>query len=49
MKLTHLMGASWSAQVDRAADAWSKMLDALERAIAQDGGVPANEISPLTQ
>jgi uncharacterized protein YndB with AHSA1/START domain len=41
VKLTHLMGASWSAYVDRAADAWTKMLDALERALAQDGGVKA--------
>ena len=46
VKLTHLMGAHWSAYVDRAAEAWSKMLDALERAIAQDGGVKAAEISP---
>ena len=46
LKLTHLMGANWSAYVDRAADAWSKMLDALERAIAQDGGVKAPETSP---
>jgi uncharacterized protein YndB with AHSA1/START domain len=34
VKLTHLMGAEWSAYVDRAAGAWSKMLDALERALA---------------
>lgn len=37
VKLTHVMGAQWSAFVDRAANAWSKMLDALERAIAQEG------------
>jgi uncharacterized protein YndB with AHSA1/START domain len=36
VKLTHVMGANWSAYVDRAAGAWSKMLDALERAIAQE-------------
>lgn len=36
VKLTHAMGANWSAFVDKAANAWSKMLDALERAIAQE-------------
>lgn len=36
VKLTHVMGDKWSAFVDRAADAWSKMLDALERAIAEE-------------
>ena len=33
LKLTHLMGSEWAAFVDRAADAWSRMLDALERAL----------------
>jgi uncharacterized protein YndB with AHSA1/START domain len=33
VKLTHLMGARWSAFVDQAAASWSKMLDALERAL----------------
>jgi uncharacterized protein YndB with AHSA1/START domain len=36
LKLTHVMGANWSAFVDRAAESWSKMLDALERAIVGD-------------
>lgn len=36
VKLTHVMGGQWSAFVDRAANAWSKMLDALEHAIAQE-------------
>jgi uncharacterized protein YndB with AHSA1/START domain len=45
VKLTHLMGAKWSADVDKAADAWTKMLDALERAIAQNCGVNAPEDS----
>jgi uncharacterized protein YndB with AHSA1/START domain len=43
VKLTHVMGTGWSAQVDRAAGAWSKMLDALEDAIAQEGGMRAVE------
>jgi uncharacterized protein YndB with AHSA1/START domain len=34
VKLTHLMGARWSAFVDQAAESWTKILDALERAIA---------------
>ena len=34
VKLTHVLGAGWSAYVDRAAEAWSRMLDALERTIA---------------
>jgi uncharacterized protein YndB with AHSA1/START domain len=34
VKLTHLMGARWSAFVDQAAESWTRMLDALERAIA---------------
>lgn len=34
VKLTHMMGAQWSAFVDKAAAAWSEMLDALERALA---------------
>ncbi len=45
VKLTHLMGASWSAQVDRAADVWSRMLTALERAIAREGGRVVPEVS----
>jgi uncharacterized protein YndB with AHSA1/START domain len=36
VKLTHVMGANWSDFVDRAANAWAKMLDALERAIRQE-------------
>jgi uncharacterized protein YndB with AHSA1/START domain len=36
VKLTHVMGEQWSAFVDRAASTWSRMLDALERAIAED-------------
>lgn len=36
VKLTHVMGAQWSEFVDRAAGAWSKMLDALERVIRQE-------------
>lgn len=43
VKLTHVMGSGWSAQVDWAAEAWSKLLDALEEAIAQDGGTRAVE------
>ena len=43
VKLTHVMGDGWSAQVDQAADAWSKVLDALEEAIAQEGGMRAVE------
>ena len=34
VKLTHVMGAKWSGFVEKAAGAWSRMLDALERAIA---------------
>ena len=45
VKLTHLMGAKWSAFVDRAAESWSRMLQALERAIAQDGE-SASKFSP---
>lgn len=45
VKLTHVMGAGWSAYVDWAADAWSRMLDALERALAPEGGPRAVEIS----
>lgn len=36
VKLTQVMGAQWSAFVDRAASAWSKMLDALGRAMAEE-------------
>jgi uncharacterized protein YndB with AHSA1/START domain len=43
VKLTHVMGANWAAFVDRAASAWSKMLDALERVIRQD----AAPVAPL--
>ena len=46
VKLTHMMGANWSAFVDKAAASWTKMLDALERAIVQDGGVISPENSP---
>lgn len=46
VKLTHTMGGEWSAFVDKAAGAWSKMLDALERAISQDVGVKAPEAFP---
>lgn len=35
VKLTHVLGAGWSAGVDQAARAWSRMLDALERAMAR--------------
>jgi uncharacterized protein YndB with AHSA1/START domain len=45
VKLTHVMGAGWSAQVDGAASAWSKRLDALEEAITQEGGTRAVEIT----
>jgi uncharacterized protein YndB with AHSA1/START domain len=44
VKLTHLMGENWSADVDRAADAWSKMLDALEHAISQESVAGAPEV-----
>ena len=46
VKLTHLMGAAWSAYVDQAAHAWTKMLDALERAIAQNSAEQAPDVSP---
>jgi uncharacterized protein YndB with AHSA1/START domain len=36
VKLTHVMGANWSAFVDRAASAWATMLDALERVMRED-------------
>lgn len=36
VKLTHVMGANWSADADRAAGVWSRRLDALERTIAQE-------------
>lgn len=45
VKLTHVMGAEWSAFVDRAAQSWTKMLDALERAIAQDGAASSPHVS----
>lgn len=37
VKLTHVMGANWSAFIDKAAASWTKMLDALERALAGNG------------
>ncbi|HVU32686.1 MAG TPA: SRPBCC family protein [Opitutaceae bacterium] len=40
VKLTHVMSPHWSAYVDRAAGSWSRMLDALERAIVQDVAAP---------
>jgi len=43
VKLTHVMGAGWSAQIDRAAGVWTKILDALEEAIAQESGSRAVE------
>lgn len=46
VKLTHLMGAKWSACVDQAADTWSRMLDALERAIALEAAPRMDPISP---
>ena len=36
VKLTHVMGGSWLAEVDRAASMWARMLEALEWAIAQE-------------
>lgn len=36
VKLTQVMGADWSALVDRTASAWSRVLDALERVIATE-------------
>ncbi|MBS0630443.1 MAG: SRPBCC domain-containing protein [Verrucomicrobia bacterium] len=36
LKLTHLMGAQWSAQADQVADIWTRMLDALAEALRQD-------------
>jgi uncharacterized protein YndB with AHSA1/START domain len=36
VKLTHVMGENWSDFVDRAANAWAKMLDALERVMRED-------------
>lgn len=46
VKLTQLMGAQWSAYVDKAADVWTTMLDALERAIARDDGVQGPQNFP---
>ncbi len=40
VKLTHVMGAHWSAHVDEAASTWSRMLDALEQAMAAETDVP---------
>jgi uncharacterized protein YndB with AHSA1/START domain len=45
VKLTHVMGAGWSAQVDWAAGAWSRMLDALEDAMTPEEGTRAAEIT----
>lgn len=39
VKLTHLMDAEWSAHADQVAEIWTKLLDALEQAIRQDGSV----------
>ena len=36
VKLTQVMGSHWFAEVDRTANVWSRMLDALERAIAKE-------------
>jgi uncharacterized protein YndB with AHSA1/START domain len=33
VKPTHVMGAHWSAFIDKAAESWSRMLEALERAL----------------
>ena len=40
VKLTHVMGAHWSASVDRAARAWSLRFAVLERAIAEEVAAP---------
>lgn len=40
VKLTHVLSGQWSADVDQAASAWAKRLDALERAIAQELTAP---------
>ncbi|MDP3072107.1 MAG: SRPBCC family protein [Opitutaceae bacterium] len=37
VKLTHEMGAQWTAFADKAAGAWAKMLTALERMFAPPG------------
>lgn len=42
VKLTHLLGSRWSAHVDRAADAWSRLLDAL----AHESPPPPAAVSP---
>jgi uncharacterized protein YndB with AHSA1/START domain len=34
VKLTHVLGSGWSAEIDRAARLWSRRLDRLQRAIA---------------
>ncbi len=46
LKLTHLMGAQWSAHADEVAGIWTKLLDALEQAIRQEGGATAAETFP---
>ncbi len=45
VKLTHAMGSDWAAFVDQAAASWTKMLAALERALAT---TPNNPVSPPT-
>lgn len=46
VKLTHLMSARWSAYADQTAEVWTKLLDALEQAIRQEGAITAAAISP---
>ena len=48
VKLTQVLGSGWSADADRAAAVWSRMLDSLERAMAAEGRLHAVEISTLT-
>jgi uncharacterized protein YndB with AHSA1/START domain len=47
VKLTHLMGAGWSALVDQAAASWSRMLDVLDQALARTGAAPISKNFPL--
>jgi uncharacterized protein YndB with AHSA1/START domain len=37
VKVTHVMSSEWAAYVDKATDAWTKMLDALDRMYAPPG------------
>jgi uncharacterized protein YndB with AHSA1/START domain len=46
VKLTHVLGAGWSAYVDRAAETWTRMLDVLEQVIAEESGLSALGVSP---